>query len=304
MAKFSLIVDQPSATTYERSLVRDTVIHGDAIDVLPRLPSDIYDLIFLDPPYFLQLPPKELIRWSRRGGVIDGVSDRWDRFDSFGDYDAFIEKILTQCRRVLKPTGTLWVISTYHSLFRIGRIMQDLGYWLLNDVMTWVKTDPMPNWLGVRFTNATETLIWAARDKDATGYTFHRDCAKEFGIGKVAANVWVIPLCKGPERLKDDAGEKLHSTQKPFELLRRVLLTTTNEDDLILDPLAGTGTTAHAAALLNRRFTAIERNADYVQGIVRRLDQPAPRDKTPTMDYAEHYLLDKTNAADDGNVDR
>ena len=173
----------------------------------------------------------------------------------------------------MKPNATIWVIATYHSIFRIGKIMQDLGFWILNDVH-WVKTNPMPNWLGVRFTNATETLIWAVKDKKAKKYTFNKDLAKEFGIGKVGANVWVLPICSGKERLKDENGKKLHSTQKPIELLKRVILTSTKKGDLILDPVAGTGTTGYVAKTLKRDFVMIEVNENYIKGIVERFRKP------------------------------
>ena len=228
-------------------------------------------MVFIDPPYFLQLPgKKKLIRWEVKTKV-DTVSDEWDKFTSFSEYDRFITELLDRAKRVMKSNASLWIISTYHSIFRIGKIMQDLGYWILNDV-TWIKTNPMPNWLGVRFTNATETLIWAVKDKSVKGYTFDKTYAKEFGIGKIGANVWEIPICSGKERLKDDNGDKLHSTQKPVELMKRIILTSTNEGDLILDPVAGTGTSGFAASLLNRRFTLIEKNENYVNGIMKRFE--------------------------------
>jgi DNA modification methylase len=250
------------------------VIIGDCLDILPALPDHSVDMVFMDPPYFLQLPKKDLIRWNQNNVVV-AVRDEWDKFHSFDEYDTFIEETLKEIKRVLKPNGTIWIISTYHSLHRIGKIMQDLGYWILNDVH-WVKTNPMPNWLGVRFTNATETMLWALPQKDAKGYTFHRDLAKEYGIGKVGANVWVIPLCTGKERLKNDEGTRLHSTQKPAELLRRVIMTSTNEGDIILDPFAGTGTTGHLAEDLGRRFIMIEGNEDYIQGMVDRFKGAPP----------------------------
>ncbi|MBN1391039.1 MAG: site-specific DNA-methyltransferase [Candidatus Thermoplasmatota archaeon] len=259
--------------------VSDSVIFGDCRTVLSRLPDSSVDMVFMDPPYHLQLPKKDLKRWNQNNVVV-AVRDEWDSFGSFEEYDRFIEEVLVEVKRVLKEKGALWVISTYHSIHRIGKIMQDLGFWILNDVH-WVKTNPMPNWLGVRFTNATETLLWALRDKDAKGYTFHRDRAKEFGIGKVGANVWVIPLCTGEERLKNSEGTRLHSTQKPAELLRRVTLTSTNEGDLILDPFAGTGTTGHVARELGRKFIMIEANPDYIPGMAERFTfgAPGPKDK-------------------------
>ena len=264
-----VIRDSSRRRPYTAKAVRDRIIHGDAFDVLPKLPRDTFDLVFMDPPYFLQLPKKELRRWKVKT-TVDAVNDHWDKFASFTEYDDFIARLLQGVRPLMKEKATIWVISTYHSVFRIGRIMQDLGFWILNDVH-WVKTNPMPNWLGVRFTNATETLIWAARDKNTKGYTFHRDKAKELGVGKVGANVWELPICAGRERLRDSDGNKTHSTQKPLALLRNVLLTSTNEGDLVLDPVAGTGTTAAAAKELGRHFTAIERDAAYVDATQKRL---------------------------------
>jgi len=173
--------------------------------------------------------------------------------------------LLLEVKRVMKPNATLWIMGTYHNIFRVGKIMQDLGFWILNDVI-WVKTNPMPNWLGVRFTNATETLIWAVKDKSVKKYTFNREYAKSFGIGKIGANVWMLPTCSKKERLS-------HPTQKPLELLKRVILVSTKEGDLILDPLAGTGTTGHAAKMLGRDFVLIEKNPQYVQLIKERLSQ-------------------------------
>jgi len=277
MAADMVVVDKKSNRNYGLPKVLNKVIQGDALQILPKLPSESVDCVFMDPPYFLQLPKKRLKRWNVKTDV-DGVDDAWDKFGSFAEYDDFITKLLTEVRRLMKPSATIWVIATYHSIFRIGRIMQDLGFWLLNDVH-WVKTNPMPNWLGVRFTNATETLIFALRDKDSKGYTFNRNYAKEFGIGSVAANVWVMPLCNGAERLKDAEGNKLHSTQKPLELLRRVLLVSTKEGDVVLDPVAGVGTTGYAAKMLNRNFIMTEISEKYVEGIKARFSQPMGRPK-------------------------
>jgi len=231
---------------YSIEEVKYKIILGDAVKVMQKIDDESVDMVFIDPPYFLQLPNnKELKRWTVNT-VVEGVNDEWDKFSSFEEYDEFIKKLLTEVKRVMKPQATIWVIATYHSIFRIGKIMQDLGYWILNNVI-WVKTNPMPNWLGVRFTNATETLIWAVKDKKAKKYTFNKEYAKKVGIGSVGANVWVLPLCWGKERIKDKEGKKLHSTQKPIELLKRVILSSTKEGDLILDPVAGTGTTGYVA---------------------------------------------------------
>jgi len=267
-----VIKDRKEKQKYLLEEIKNKVILGDAFEVIKKIDNESMDMVFIDPPYFLQLPNKELRRWTVKT-VVEGVNDAWDKFSSFQEYDDFITRLLTEVKRVMKPTATIWVIATYHSIFRIGKIMQDLGYWVLNDVI-WVKTNPMPNWLGVRFTNATETLIWAVKDKKSKQYTFNKEYAKTFGIGKVGANVWVLPLCSGEERLKDKENKKLHSTQKPVELLKRVLLTSTKEGDLVLDPVAGIGTTGHVARALKRNFVMIEINPKYVKGIEERFKHP------------------------------
>ncbi|MGC9000791.1 DNA-methyltransferase, partial [Caldisericum sp.] len=218
-----IVEDKEEREQYQLEEIKNKVILGDTFKVLKKIDKEIADMVFVDPPYFLQLPNKELKRWNVKT-TVEGVNDTWDKFSSFQEYDDFITKLLTEVKRIMKPTATIWVIATYHSIFRIGKIMQDLGYWILNDVI-WVKTNPMPNWLGVRFTNATESLIWAVKDKNTKKYTFNKEYAKSFGIGKVGSNVWILPICQGNERLKDENGKKLHSTQKPIELLKRVILT-------------------------------------------------------------------------------
>jgi DNA modification methylase len=267
-----IIEDREEINHYSIKEIKNKIILGDTFKVLSKIEDEVFDLVFIDPPYFLQLPNKELRRWSVKT-VVEGVNDEWDKFSSFQEYDEFITKLLREIKRVMKSSGTIWVIATYHSIFRIGKIMQDLGFWILNDVI-WVKTNPMPNWLGVRFTNATETLIWAVKDKNCKKYTFNKDYAKQFGIGKVGANVWVLPLCLGEERIKTEEGKKLHSTQKPIELLKRVILTSSNEGDIVLDPVAGTGTTGYVAKALNRNFVMIEINKSYVKGMEKRFKQP------------------------------
>jgi len=265
-----VIVDSINVLQYSFENVLNRIILGDALEVLEKLPEEMFDMVFIDPPYFLQLPKKELKRWKVQTSV-EGVDDEWDKFKSFEEYDNFIQNLLIEVKRVMKPNATIWIIGTYHNIFRIGKIMQDLGYWILNDVI-WVKTNPMPNWLGVRFTNATETLIWAVKDKNVKKYTFNREFAKQFGIGKIGANVWMFPICSGKERLKDEKGNKVHSTQKPIELLKRIILTSTNEGDVILDPMAGTGTTGYVAKMLNRQFVMIEKELKYVECIRKRLE--------------------------------
>ena len=267
-----VIKDSKQIQKYSIEEIKNKVILGNTFDVLSKIGDEVFDVVFIDPPYFLQLPNKELKRWTVNT-VVEGVNDQWDKFSSFQEYDDFISKLLVEVKRVMKPNATIWVIATYHSIFRIGKIMQDLGFWTLNNVI-WVKTNPMPNWLGVRFTNATETLIWAVKDKKAKKYVFNKNLAKKFGIGKVGANVWVLPICWGKERLKDKDGKKLHTTQKPIELLKRVILTSTKERDIILDPVAGTGTTGYVARALKRNFVMIEINEKYVKGIDKRFITP------------------------------
>lgn len=267
-----VIEDIEEVKNYQIEEIRNKVILGNAFNVLRKFPSEIFDMVFIDPPYFLQLPKKELRRWKVKT-IVEGVDDDWDKFSSFEEYDNFIKDLLIEVKRVMKPNATIWVIGTYHNIYRIGKIMQDLGYWILNDVI-WVKTNPMPNWLGVRFTNSTETLIWAVKDKSVKKYTFNKEYARKFGIGRIGANVWLLPICQGEERIRDESGKKLHSTQKPIELLKRVILTSTKEGDIILDPLAGTGTTGYVARALKRDFVMIEVNLKYVEGIVRRFQKP------------------------------
>jgi len=267
-----VIEDIEEVKNYQIEEIKNKVILGNAFNVLRKFPSEIFDMVFIDPPYFLQLPKKELRRWKVKT-IVKGVDEDWDKFSSFEEYDNFIKNLLIEVKRVMKPNATIWVIGTYHNIYRIGKIMQDLGYWILNDVI-WVKTNPMPNWLGVRFTNSTETLIWAVKDKSVKKYTFNKEYAKKFGIGRIGANVWLLPICQGEERIRDESGKKLHSTQKPIELLKRVILTSTKDGDLILDPLAGTGTTGYVARALKRDFVMIEVNLKYVEGIVRRFQKP------------------------------
>ncbi|MHA1515092.1 MAG: DNA-methyltransferase [Candidatus Heimdallarchaeaceae archaeon] len=266
-SKNLIVKDKKTVLDYPLEDILNKTLFGDALAILKKIPSDSVNLVFLDPPYYLQLPKKQLKRWNVKTSV-DAVDDDWDKFDSFEEYDTFIQSILVETQRIMKEKAALWIISTYHSIHRIGKIMQDLGYWLLSDVV-WLKSNPMPNWLGVRFTNATETLIWAVKDKDVKKNTFNKTMAKKYGIGKVGANVWVIPLCTGKERMKDEEGKKLHSTQKPIELLKRIILTTSKEEDVVLDPMAGLGTTGYVANALNRKFIMIEKEEKYIKGIQR-----------------------------------
>ena len=242
-----------------RLLPLDEVIVGDCIAALERLPPESVDLVFADPPYNLQLEGA-LTRPDH--SRVDAVDDDWDKFASFSDYDAFTRAWLLACRRVMKKNATLWVIGSYHNIFRVGATLQDLDFWILNDVV-WRKANPMPNFRGKRFTNAHETLIWAAKGADAKGYTFHYEALKAGNEDLQMRSDWFIPLCTGEERLKDEAGRKVHPTQKPEALLARVMLSASNPGDVVLDPFFGTGTTGAVANKLGRRFVSIERESTY-----------------------------------------
>jgi modification methylase len=237
----------------------DQVIQGDCIEVLSSLPEKSVDMLFADPPYNLQLQ-NDLLRPNRT--KVDAVDDGWDKFADLAEYDRFTHAWLSACRRVLSDTGTIWVIGSYHNIYRVGAILMDLGFWILNDI-AWVKTNPMPNFRGVRFTNAHETLLWAQKTKGAR-YTFNHHAMKALNDGLQMRSDWEIPLCTGPERLRLN-GSKAHSTQKPEALLYRVILSSTIPGDIILDPFFGSGTTGAVAKKLHRRWIGIERDAGYVQ---------------------------------------
>lgn len=238
----------------------DRVLVGDCREVLLQLPEKCADVVFADPPYNLQLR-NEL--WRPDLTRVDAVDEAWDRFSDFAAYDRFTVEWLTACRRVLKDNGTLWVIGSYHNIYRVGRIVQDLGYWILNDVV-WVKTNPMPNFRGVRFTNAHETLIWAKKNQTQKRYTFNYHAMKNLNDEKQMRSDWELPLATGPERLKI-GGQKAHPTQKPESLLYRVILSSTNPGDVVLDPFFGTGTTGAVAKALHRRFVGVEIDPGYAQ---------------------------------------
>jgi modification methylase len=235
------------------------ILVGDCVAELAKLPRESVDLVFADPPYNLQLQG-DLKRPD--DSRVDAVDDAWDKFASFSAYDDFTRAWLLACRRVMKPNATLWVIGSYHNIFRVGAILQDLGFWILNDVI-WRKANPMPNFRGRRFTNAHETLIWASRDADARGYTFNYEALKAGNEDVQVRSDWTIALCTGEERLKGEDKKKLHPTQKPEALLARVILSSSRPDDLVLDPFSGTGTTGAVAKRLGRRFLGIERDASY-----------------------------------------
>jgi modification methylase len=248
------------------------VLAGDCVAEIAKLPAGSVDLVFADPPYNLQLQG-DLKRPD--DSRVDAVDDSWDKFASFAAYDDFTRAWLMACRRVMKPNGTLWVIGSYHNIFRVGALLQDLGFWILNDIV-WRKSNPMPNFRGRRFTNAHETLIWAARDAAKRDYTFNYEALKAGNDDIQARSDWFMPLCTGEERLKGPDGKKLHPTQKPEALLARVILAASRPDDLVLDPFCGTGTTGAVAHRLRRRFVGIERDADYAAAARRRIAATEP----------------------------
>ena len=257
------------------TLPEDQVLDGDCRDVMARLPEGSIDLVFADPPYNLQLGG-DLYRPNHRR--VDGVEEAWDKFAGFAEYDRFTREWLLACRRLLKPAGALWVIGTYHNIFRIGAIVQDLVFWILNDVI-WRKANPMPNFRGRRFTNAHETLLWCARGQDAR-YTFNYEAMKALNDELQMRSDWLFPLCGGPERLRDGDGKKAHPTQKPEALLHRVLLASSRPGDIVLDPFFGTGTTGAVAKRLGRRFIGIEKDPAYAKLARQRIaaERPAPRE--------------------------
>lgn len=246
----------------------DQIILGDCRQVLTKFPENSIDLIFADPPYNLQLAGE---LWRPNLTKVDAVDEDWDQFDSFNQYDRFTFEWLMACRRVLKPNGTLWVIGSYHNIYRVGKIMQDLDFWFLNDVV-WVKANPMPNFRGVRYTNAHETLLWMQKEKGAK-YTFNYQAMKGLNDDLQMRSDWYIPICTGGERLKDARGEKAHPTQKPEALLYRVILSSSNPGDVVLDPFFGTGTTGAVARKLHRHFIGVEIDATYAQLAKQRLQQ-------------------------------
>jgi modification methylase len=250
----------------------DTIMKGDCVAAMDRLPEKSVDLVFADPPYNLQLNG-DLHRPDQ--SKVDAVDDAWDQFDSFAAYDAFTRAWLLAARRVLKPNGTIWVIGSYHNIFRVGSTLQDLGFWILNDVV-WRKTNPMPNFRGRRFQNAHETLIWASRDQNGKGYTFNYDALKAANDDVQMRSDWLFPICTGAERLKNDNGDKLHPTQKPEALLARVMLASTKPGDVVLDPFFGSGTTGAVAKRLGRHFVGIEREQDYIDAANERIAAVVP----------------------------
>ncbi|RTL85119.1 MAG: site-specific DNA-methyltransferase [Hyphomicrobiales bacterium] len=246
---------------------RNMILQGDCVSMMLGLDAESVDLVFADPPYNLQLASK-LTRPDQ--SLVDAVDDDWDKFADFAAYDAFTREWLAAARRAMKPTATIFVIGSYHNIFRVGAIMQDLGFWILNDIV-WRKNNPMPNFRGRRFTNAHETMIWAARDASAKNYTFNYEGLKAGNEDCQMRSDWLLPICTGAERLKDANGRKTHPTQKPETLLARVILSASNAGDLVLDPFFGSGTTGAVAKRLRRHYIGVERDPVYAEAAAARI---------------------------------
>ena len=252
----------------------DQVIEGDCVTALRALPEACVDFIFADPPYNLQLAGA-LSRPDQ--SLVDACDDDWDKFADFAAYDAFTRDWLTAARRVMKPEATIAVIGSYHNIFRVGALMQDLGFWILNDIV-WRKSNPMPNFRGRRFTNAHETMIWATRSQDAKRYTFNYEALKAGNDDVQPRSDWLLPICSGGERRKDSDGKKLHPTQKPEALIARLLMAATHPGDVVLDPFFGSGTTGAVAKRLRRSYIGLERDAGYAKAARERIAEVVPLD--------------------------
>ncbi|CRF40746.1 DNA-methyltransferase [Helicobacter ailurogastricus] len=246
--------------------MQNTILQGDCATILTTLPSGSVDFIFADPPYFMQTQG-ELLRVG--GAKFAGVAEEWDKFKDFTHYDSFSQAWLAECRRVLKTNGSICVIGSFQNIYRLGALMQDLGFWMINDII-WAKSNPVPNFNGTRLCNAHETLLWCAKDKKAS-FTFNYKTLKALNGGKQEKSIWEIPLCVGAERLKDSKGQKLHPTQKPERLLEKLLLMATKPGDLVLDPFVGTGTTGAVAKRLGRNFLGIEKDSHYIRAALARI---------------------------------
>ena len=273
------IAEQPTsfrpAKAARRDLPLDTILEGDCIAEMARIPDKSVDMIFADPPYNLQLGG-DLFR--PEGSRVDAVDDEWDKFESLAAYDGFTRDWLEQARRILKDNGTIWVIGSYHNIYRVGALLQDADFWILNDIV-WRKANPMPNFRGTRFTNAHETLIWCAKDEKAR-YTFNYRAMKALNDDLQMRSDWLLPICSGGERVKGENGSKAHPTQKPEALLYRILLACTKPGDVILDPFFGTGTTGAVARRLGRRWIGIEREPSYVKVAKERIASTLPLDES------------------------
>ena len=244
----------------------NTIIKGDCIEVMKKIPDNSVDVIFADPPYNMQLG-SNLLRPDATH--VDAVTDDWDKFDSFDTYDSFTLNWMKEAKRILKENGTIWIIGSYHNIYRVGYHLQNLKFWILNDII-WVKTNPMPNFRGTRFANAHETLLWCAKSEKAK-YTFNYESMKAFNDDIQMRSDWLLPICNGPERLKNESGKKVHTTQKPECLLYRILLASTNQGDVVLDPFFGTGTTGAVAKKLGRKYIGIEKDETYIKYAKKRL---------------------------------
>ena len=272
----------PNITSLPKILPFNVILEGDCIAEMARLPDKSVDMIFADPPYNLQLGG-DLFR--PEGGRVDAVDDDWDKFDSLTTYDNFTRDWLEQARRILKDDGTIWVIGSYHNIYRVGALLQDAEFWILNDIV-WRKTNPMPNFRGTRFTNAHETLIWCAKDEKAR-YTFNYRAMKALNDDLQMRSDWLMPICAGAERVKGDDGSKAHPTQKPEALLYRILLACTKPGDVVLDPFFGTGTTGAVARRLGRLWIGIEREKAYVKVARERIDSTLPLDESAMQTVAD-----------------
>jgi len=261
---------------YKIENIKNTILQGDTIENLKKIPSNSVELIFADPPYFMQTDG-ELLR--TEGTVFSGVDDHWDKFSNYKEYDTFCEQWLIECRRILKKEGTIWVIGAFQNIYRLGYIMQNLGFWILNDVI-WNKSNPVPNFKGTRFTNASETMLWCTKGKNAK-YTFNYKTMKHLNGGTQMKSIWNIPLCTGNERLKDKEGKKTHATQKPEQLLLNVIISSSKIGDTVLDPFFGTGTTGAIAKLTGRNFIGIEREEKYIKAAKTRIKRVQPELDNP-----------------------
>jgi len=270
------------------SLPLGRILEQDCVAAMASLPDASVDMVFADPPYNLQLGG-DLFR--PEGGLVDAVDDDWDKFETFAAYDAFTRAWLKEARRILKPNGTLWVIGSYHNIFRVGAALQDQGFWILNDIV-WRKANPMPNFRGTRFTNAHETLIWASRSEDSR-YTFNYRAMKALNDELQMRSDWLFPICSGGERVKGEGGGKAHPTQKPEALLYRVLLACTNPGDVVLDPFFGTGTTGAVARRLGREWIGIEREKRYVKVAWERIESTLPLDERAMKTVASRRMQPK-----------
>ena len=261
------------------------IINGDSLNELKKIPDKSFDLVFADPPYNMQIG--ETLRMPD-ATKVKGVDDKWDQFESFKHYDNFCKSWLIECKRILKDNGSIWVIGSYHNIFRLGYHLQNLNYWLLNDVI-WRKNNPMPNFRGTRFTNAHETLIWASKNKKSK-YTFNYQSLKCLNDDLQMRSDWMLPICNGKERLKKNNGKKIHSTQKPEALLHRIILATTNKGDAIFDPFLGTGTTAVVAKKLGRKYFGIEKDRKYFKAACDRIKKT----KVIEEDYLDVIVNNKS----------